>query len=292
MASYGQCAGSRLRVEVLYAWPLLVGMIAAIKGIPNPLLAMESFVAMSAVAFAVYTYNDLKDLEEDSMNAKLGDPYHINRPLVKGTVSKRQAESFVLVMTAVGLGISLFINVEFLLLLSTYMGLGILYSTPPIHLKKRFLLKQLTIAIGGAIASLAGGAAVRVISGPVIYSATLFFILAFGVNPIVDLRDIYGDRIGGRNTLPIVLGPGRTIRIAFITMIATALISVVSYAWIGFNLYFPIIAGSAFLILTILMYHVSGNWNKQGYIEKVFIKKGLLIFFILQISIIVGILPL
>jgi geranylgeranylglycerol-phosphate geranylgeranyltransferase len=216
----------------------------------------------------------------------------VNRPLISGRVTKRIAISFVLVMAGIGLLISFTINWSFVGLLITYLLLGVLYSTPPTLLKKRFLLKQFTIGLGVIIACLAGGAAVGIVSKPVIYGALLFFALFFGLNPIVDLRDLHGDKAAGRKTFPVVLGPNKTILIGFATIIVTSILTLLSYAWIGFNFLFPMIAVTSILFLGFLLYRMIDNWDNPVYVENVFIKKGMPMFFFIQVGMIVGVLPI
>ena len=263
-------------------------MIAAVKAFPPIFLVIKSTIAILAIALSVYVYNDLSDVKLDKFSSATGNRRHINRPLVTGKASKLDAKIFVLVQMFIGLGIGFLVNLQFLFLLMSYLVLGFLYSTPPANFKKRFLLKQVTIALGQAIASLAGGAAVGVISKPVIYSAALFFTLTFGVVPINDLSDIYGDQVMGRKTMPIVIGPKATINFALVVVTAALFISVFSYSWLGFNFAFPILIGIHSLVLLFSLLKISNNYNNPNYIENT--KKRVLwpVCLTFQISILVG----
>ena len=273
---------------LFYAWPTFIGMMAAAKAFPPVLLVIRASVAMLAIALAVYVYNDISDVELDRISAAGGNPRHENRPLVTGRASMSDAKVLVVVLTVIGLGLGFLVNVQFVFLLSLFLMLGIVYSTPPVHLKERFLLKQLTIASGQAIASLAGGAAVGMISKPVVYAAVLFFTLTFGVVPINDLSDIRADRQVGRKTMPIVIGPKTTIKIAMAVVTSALLVSVLSYGWLGFNFAFPVLVGISSLLLLFSLMKISRNWNDPAYIEM--IKKRVLwpVSIILQLSILVG----
>lgn len=282
---------SRTRIG-LSAWIIIIGMVAALKAFPPIFLAIKSLIAMLAIAMSVYIYNDILDIELDKISAKAGNPQHINRPLVTGRASKLDAKIFVLVQTVIGLGLSFFINFQFFFLLALYLMLGILYSTPPIHLKDRFLLKQLTVAIGQAISCLAGGAAVGVISKQVIYLAALFFTLTFGVVPITDLRDMYGDKKMGRKTLPVVMGPKATIKITVATIVVTLFVSVLGYSWLGFNFAFVILMFASLLMMLLSIFKIYKNLNNSIFIENIIRQVLRPIFLILQISILVGLIPL
>lgn len=291
LSSYAWLLTSQLKTG-LYAWATLVGMIAGLKALPPILLAISSLTAMLAIALSVYIYNDIMDVELDKINAEAGNPHQIKRPLVTGKASMRDAKIFVLALIFIGLSIALSVNLGFAFLLALYLGLGILYSTPPIHLKDRFLFKQLTISIGQAISSLAGGAAVGLISNPVIYAAALFFTLTFGVVPVTDLRDIYGDEKIGRKTFPIVIGPEATMKVAMVVVTATLFASVASYSWIGFNSAFLILMFASLFILLLSMINIYRNVNDVNLINNMIRRVLRPLFIILQISILIGLVSL
>lgn len=277
----------------LYVWCAFTGMIAASKAFPPIFLAIESLIAMLAIALAVYAYNDILDIKLDKISAEIGQSHYINRPLVTGEASKLEAKIFVLAQTLVGLSIGFFINLQFLFLLVLYLALGITYSTPPIHFKQRFLLKQLVISTGFAISTLAGGAAVGAVGSiHLIYVAALFFAITFGFLPLTDLRDIYGDEKMGRKTFPIVLGPKATIKISFATTVALLLVSVLSYSWLGFNFAFLILMFAICLALSLSIFKVSKNLNNSNFIENMLNRVLQPIFLALQVSILIGLVPL
>lgn len=197
-----------------------------------------------------------------------------------------------MIKTFVGLGVSLFINLQFFLLLNLYLVLGVLYSTPPIHLKERLIFKQLTISIGQAIATLAGGSAVGLISHPVMYAAALFFTLTFGVVPVTDIRDIFGDRQMRRKTFPIAVGPKATIEFAITIVIATLFVGLASYSWIGFNFAFAVLMAASLFMLLLSIFNIYKNLNDSNFIETVITRKLRPVFILLQISILIGLIPL
>lgn len=273
----------RRRTPGAYIFTPLVGLLTASKGFPPLLTAMITILSMIAAALSVYLYNDIEDLESDKLNPSAWD-----RPLVTGEVSKREQGSLAVISAGIGLALGFFVNFRVFLLIFTFLGLGLLYSAPRVHLKNRFLLKYATLGTGGAISSLVGGAAVDNLSGPVLYVSTLFFILTFGIYPIIDLRDIKGDERIGKKTFPMVFGPEVSIRLALTTVCAVAIASVVGYAQIGFNIAFPILAGVIFSAWIYTLYPVLKNWHNPAYIDKLVKKRMYPIFLILQICVIVG----
>ena len=277
---------------LLYPWPTMVGLISAVRGLPPVDVAAKVFLAMAAAAMAVYIFNDVQDLEQDRLSAQQGDTYHVTRPLVTGVVTIPVAMSLVVLLSIVSLGIGATINHMVLICLAAFLGLGYMYSAPPIQLKKRFFLKQCTIGLGGLIAGLAGGAAVTVLSRPVMYCALLFFTLNVGLTPLVDLRDIDGDRKMGRNTFPVILGPHRTILLGLVTTIATLVLTLLSYVWIGFNVIYPVLATCSLVTFGVLAYQMLDRWEDPNFVERHFIKNAMPTFSVLQIGLILGVLPL
>ncbi len=287
LSSYLQLGRSQLRTGT-YAWATLVGMLAVLKAFPPVPLILMALTSMLATALAVYVLNDISDMELDRISAEAGNPRHMKRPLVTGKATKRDAEVFVVVLAAVGLGIGLIVNFLFFSLISLFLVLGILYSLPPSSLGRRFLLKQLTVAVGQAISSLAGGAAAGGITRPVIFSALLFFTLTFGVVPINDLRDVYGDNKVGRKTFPVVVGSKTTIKLALAITVATLLASVLSYSWAGFNTAFPLLVASALFIASLTMLSIYRRRDDPVFIEGIMRRVMRPAFFILQTGILIG----
>lgn len=279
---------SEIKVAV-YVWATFVAMIAGLKAIPSIFLIMESLTAMFLIAHTVYVYNDIFDVELDRLSAKAGESHYISRPLINGKASKLHAEILILIQTVIGLGIGFFINLQVFALLALYLALGILYSTPPIKLKGRFIFKQLTIASGVGINSLVGGAAVGIISNAVVYIAALFFVLTLFGAPIIDIRDIYADEKLGRKTLPIVIGSKATAVVAMISTVAILIFSILTYSWIGFNFAFAILISASFLILLFSIFNIYKHLNNPNYIEGIVKYAIRPIFLLLQISVLVGI---
>ncbi|MDQ1279179.1 MAG: geranylgeranylglycerol-phosphate geranylgeranyltransferase [Thermoproteota archaeon] len=271
---------------------MIVGMIAAWKTFPTLVLVFQSSIAMLMIALSVYIYNDLTDIELDRICAKIGESHYIHRPLITGKALPRDAKILILSQTVIGLCFGLSINLLFFFFLTLYLILGILYSAPKVHFKERLIFKQLIISIGQAIATLAGGSAAGFISLPVIYSAALFFILTFSVVPVTDIRDIFGDRKMGRKTFPIAIGPKATIEFAIIVVITTLCVSLAVYTWLGFNFAFAVLLAASFFMLLTSIFKIYKNLTNPNLIE-IIIKRNLRpIFIILQISILIGLIPL
>ncbi|GAG22202.1 unnamed protein product, partial [marine sediment metagenome] len=108
------------------------------------------------MSLGVYLLNDLMDLDDDIKNLELGNPYPASRPFGSGKVTDEMMKLFILVNFVSSLVAAYFINMTVFGLDLAFMILGILYSKEPVRLKKRFILKQLTITMGAVLSVLMG----------------------------------------------------------------------------------------------------------------------------------------
>lgn len=236
-----ECAASRKIVIFVYTWPALVCLLVASRwmvSVPEVLLLVS---AVSLTGFAVYFYNDIKDLEDDMKIAELGNQMKSQRPLGSGRVTRDLLAKFAALSAVLGLMLASLLNVGVLFSLSLYIVLGVLYSTEPVRLKKRFLFKQLVIAFGSTLTLLAGAFAGGVISPLVIFMVLMDFAIAVGVNPIIDIPDLLGDKAMGVRTIPAVIGSSMTVRFAIAILVSIAGGSIVGYLGLGLNLALPIL---------------------------------------------------
>lgn len=121
--------------------------------ITSPRLAI-SFVSFCLVASAVYIINDLFDAEKDRIHE-----VKRNRPLAVGSISKTAALLLMFVMAALGIGLALFVGVQFLYVIAGYIALQLLYSAVLKHIS---LIDISVIAMGFVLRVLAGGFAADV----------------------------------------------------------------------------------------------------------------------------------
>lgn len=108
------------------------------------------------------------------------------------------------------------------------VSLGIIYSHPRIYLKKKFLLKSLSIAIGGGLASLIGWSISKTDLCPVVLlstfsTSTIIFVMSI----LYDLRDLRGDQLHNVKTFPIVLGVPASFKVMCCAMVVPILVAVI-----------------------------------------------------------------
>lgn len=202
---------SDLRIPRILHYVSLGALGMSLRLHTHPLIWNETYRDLSVLAvafilcltyaavFAIVT-NNIEDLETDVIS-------NPDRPLVKGTVDKRQYARAGWVSLVVGVLGALSIKWE--------MGVGILlvslgyylYSCQPFRLKKiPFLAKlligcnSLCIAVTGYV--LAGGDAMDF---PALWAIFIVIPLSLSAN-FVDLKDIEGDRAMQVKTLPVIWG--------------------------------------------------------------------------------------
>jgi len=275
-----------------YSWLSIVGICIVYRGLPPPMLAVKLFFAMTGMALGMYLWNDVCDFTQDMVGKDMVDQSASGRPLIRKLVSKRRMGFFSTFLVALGLTASALINLEVLLIQLVFLVIYVIYSTEPIRLKRFFLLKQVTVAIGGAIACLTAGLAAGIITIQLLYLAGLYVLLIVGANPLGDIKDIESDRAGGVKTVPIVWGPGTTIRLSLATFTASAATTWIGFFGLGFNIALPIIGTIVCAAFAYVMYPLLSHLNDLEYMVNRLYSRALPLFFILQIAVLVGSLPL
>ena len=287
------CVKSRMKIVIMiYSWLSVIGLCITFRGSPPPILLLKLFFAMTGMALGVYLWNDICDFKQDMIGKELGDQSPSGRPLVRGLVSKKRAGVFSALLVISGLTASAMINLEVLLIQLAFLVLGLIYSTEPIRLKRFFLWKQVTVGLGGAIACLSAGLAAGTITIHLLYLTGLYVLFTIGVNPIGDLRDIDSDRASGVKTIPIVWGPDFAIRLALATFTACAATTWIGFYGLGFNIALPIIGTLAFIAFAYVVYPLLGHLSDLEYLVDRLYSRGLPLFFILQIGVLLGSLSL
>lgn len=196
-------------------------LIAGNTTTPDFLVATKLVGSVYCIALATYIYNDLTDYKIDaSNNRKYG---HSS----KDTYNKTLYATIGLFST--GLVLAYSINPATTVLAVFFTALAVSYSHPRIHLKDRFVIKTTVTAIGGLIASLMGSFATDNFNSLVLLASTIVFLVYFINGPLNDIRDLKGDKEGGRRTIPIVLGISKSFLLIYSILGLMGLILTVSY---------------------------------------------------------------
>jgi len=293
-ASYLRCARSRLLVVFVYTWPALISFLMSSRSFPQATLldALKMTFAVTLMAFGVYFYNDLMDINDDIKNLELGNPTPASRPFGSGEISGERLKNFILFSSIASLLLAYSISLNVLGLALAYLILGFLYSTEPFRLKKRYLMKQLILAAGTLIVVLVGAYTAGGFTTPIMYLMVLHFIICVGLNPLLDIRDIRGDRVMGVKSIPVIWGPEMTIRLYFASIVIIGGATLVGYSSMGFNMAMPLLV----LMIVGAWIYVSlpllSRWDDPVFLNDYAFKRILPFYIVLQLVPLIGLMNL
>lgn len=170
------------------------------------------YLAVLALWLSSVFLNDVYDLEGD----RLSNP---ERPIGRGALSRKEGIGLALGFAALSLIAATTLYWGAVALLLAALGISVVYSMPPLRLKRYPLISTGLIAVGSLLMialgfSLFGHATMRLIGHVthdvlkhfperVVAMVLVCFTLSFNTK---DLKDIAGDRLSGNYTLPVLLG--------------------------------------------------------------------------------------
>lgn len=294
VTSYLQCARSRLVVIFVYTWPAFISFLIASRSYPQGtfLDALKMIISVSLMGFGVYFYNDLVDINDDINNLELGNPTPAGRPFGSGEISGERLRKFILFSSIASLIVAYSINLIVLGLSTAYLILGILYSIKPIQLKKRYLMKQLIIAVGTLIVVLVGAYTAGGFATPILYMMVLHFIICVGLNPLLDIRDIRGDKMMGVKSIPVIWGPEMTVRLYFASIVIIGGATSVGYSRMGFNMAMPLLVLMIMGAWIYVSLPLLKRWDDPTFLHYLAFKRILPFYFVLQLVPLVGLMNL
>jgi len=284
--SYFMLFWERKRKLLSYPLVTLISLLIASRFSPPILSSLVTILAMLFVSASVYIYNNITDLEMDKLN-----PSKANNLLPSGRVSVKVALSFVFVSSIIGFLLAFFTNVEILVSIMSFFVLYIAYSHHSIRLKKRFLLKEATIAAGLFISCLVGGFSAGAITPAVIFFALFMSSGTIMVAPtFVDHTDRVEDEIFGGKNLATILKWKRKMELVIAFVLIVMIITPLTYINLGFNVVFPIIVVASCLLFLRYLFPILNKFEEKGY-KRAFTAMYCF-WFSIQAALIFGSLPL
>ncbi|BFH74476.1 UbiA family prenyltransferase [Sulfurisphaera javensis] len=238
------------------------------------ILPLKMFIAMIVVAIIAaggYVINDVYDVNIDKINK----PY---RPLPSGRVKISTAKSLTIVFFALGVILSLLLNIYAVIV--AFLTIMALYYYAK-NLKKEGLLGNFIVAITSALSAFYGGLAyfegnwlVRTLI-PTLY--ILFFTLSREF--IKGIEDVKGDMANGVKTLAVRIGVDKTWNISKAILLALFITSPLPY-FFGFNLIYliGILILDIIIILVLLQKHTIESASKARAYMKVYALGTLILF--------------
>ena len=290
LKSAGLLIKSRKEALGLWIWCALVASLIVSRGFPPLQPALLSIAAFFFIATAVYTYNDVVDMEADKKNV-----FKSNRPLVSGQVSKSNAMKLIYISAILGLSISFLNNLPSFLLSLLYFTIFVLYSYPKIHLKKRFLVKESVISGGILVIGLSVCYAILGTFSPMVFIGFMIFsIFAFFAMPTgFDSTDVDADKLQGVKSIASKLTLKRRLQLAITGMFIIMTITPFTYINFGYNMLLPILVvlgGLVFLRnLVPLMMSISPGVNNVDMAIIMKSRKTIVMFiFLISICLVIG----
>jgi geranylgeranylglycerol-phosphate geranylgeranyltransferase len=208
-----------LRVEhgLMYAGGVVVGVVVSVGAdfdFENMLLGVLTAMFLQASAFAL---NDYFDYEVDLANKRM------DRPLVRGDLSKGTAFAFFLLLAPLGFAAAYLISFEALLLAFAITLLGFLYD---VKLKEFGFAGNIYIAFSMAAPFIFGSVVAKNVIVP---SAALLALIAFfsGVAREVmkGIEDVEGDALRNVKTIARVKGVKIAAKVSALLFILSVALS-------------------------------------------------------------------
>jgi 4-hydroxybenzoate polyprenyltransferase len=134
-----------LRWRSWIGWLFFFGLGSTLFVIPSYNL-LPIAISFSIVTGAIFVLNQYFDRKSDIMNPK---KRHL--PLAAGELTPKQSSTLFVSLFAIGLLVTALVDYTLLFLFVTYIGVGIVYSTPPLNFKKRPIIDLLTVGVGSGI---------------------------------------------------------------------------------------------------------------------------------------------
>ena len=216
---------TRLEHGLMYGVGVLIGMLIAGGQIllPGQLLGLTVLVPSRLASFGFFTalfiqagtfaLNDYCDLESDIANRRL------DRPLVRGDLSRHEALGVAILATFLGILCASFLHILLFVLALSSAVLGVLYD---FKIKEYLAVSNLYIALTMAIPFIFGGLLVdpNRINPELLILALIAFLAGFGREVMKDSADLKGDALRNVRSIARVYGVNRAnnVVIAFYSL--------------------------------------------------------------------------
>lgn len=225
--------------------------------IPDFIVLIKLTTSVYFLALATYLYNDLTDYEVDRIN-KRDTIYHSKKNEYCQTLYA--TIGFFVFSTLLAFSINFATGIGAL----SFLGLAVAYSHPRINLKSLFVVKTIVTAIGGVIASVMGSLAVGNLSYVGIASSLIVFLIYFINGPLNDIRDLEGDKKGGRRTIPIVVGVKTSFSLIIGSIVSIAAILLLTNILLGVHFIGTMIGLTICAYLIVKIKKLSGQYTEKS----------------------------
>jgi 4-hydroxybenzoate polyprenyltransferase len=265
MAFYGALAVFGFGVSVSYK------NIDFEFGIFNYLGLATMFLSLAFGFWGLQVFNDIFDVDIDRMVGK--------KNALQSAIQRKHYYGFSFFLMAVALMYALAINFPAFLILITYLLLGIVYSLPPVRLKRIPFLSTAVIAVAVILAVAFGftvyygGRAVNAIPARVLLPTLISVTIGFVAK---DIGHVEGDRINGVVTVPVLVYRRDTL----IGRLPVALL--ISASYIVYTLFIPkLLVGATIFSLVTFFYTILEKRPEEAFYFFLLYLFGSYLFYVL-----------
>ncbi len=126
-------------------WLFIFGLGSTLFVVP-PYSVIPISVSFSFITAAIFVVNQYFDRKSD-----LSNPEKRCLPVASGELNPRDTWILVISLFATGMLITAAVDSTLLTLFVSYMGIGLFYSAPPVHFKRRPVVDLLAVGFGSAV---------------------------------------------------------------------------------------------------------------------------------------------
>jgi 4-hydroxybenzoate polyprenyltransferase len=207
---------SRPCVQTMYLLRFFVGVWLADAGGFLGWQVAAGAVSWLCVCVAIYAVNGVADVQGDRHNRS-------SRPIASGELDAQTATQAILWLALAGLVMAALVSAQLVVVFVLMFGIGWLYSCGPRPFKNSLAGLVFSGTALGLLSVLAGWLASG--GGPlgvdvVVLGAGLALWMGLVGTATKDLKDVPGDRLAGRRTLPVLLGIDRAKAVAGVVALA------------------------------------------------------------------------
>lgn len=203
----------------------LAGSVMAANGLP-PVRSLAGALAAMLLNAAANVINQCFDIEVDRINKP-------ERPLPSGRISMPSAVRLGVILYGASLSLAYLVAPRLLAIFVSTAILTVLYSAPPVRLRRHALSASLALGIGrGCLLIVAGWGAVAPFWHPAPWFVGMVCgLYIFGAGNTKDFADVDGDRLHGIQTLPVLFGARRAAWAVWPFLIVPFLLIPVGIVW-------------------------------------------------------------
>jgi len=280
VAALSSLALDRFKYSHMYTTMGLLGVLIAARGTSLPVANLVCVVSITIATTGLYILNDVFDLEIDRV-------VHPERALPRGLLSVRQAALAAIVLMVIGPAVSFYVDLRSGVLVATVAVLGVLYSAPPVRLRRFPVIPSVIIGLFVLLSFLAGAMfSHRPLTGKLVFGALLLWALFLCCSMAKDLGQEEGDAVDGVRTLPLILGSDRAF-ILTSAIVCSSFVFAILFILL-FDLHW-ILVGVTIMLMFLEAFSLRRFWRARRTMDAPkWYQRSFMVFVVLQLCLVGG----